>query len=64
MHPQVLRKMAEVTGKLLLSLKGHGEWERCPKTGGKPMSFQSSERTRTSAWETTSQPASAPSLGR
>jgi len=55
MHPQVLRKLAEVTAELLLSLKSLGEWRNCLKTGGKPLLLQSSKRARQSTHKSTGQ---------
>lgn len=42
----------------LPSMKGHGEQERCLRSGGEPVSFLSSKRTRREGgwtWETTDQ---------
>jgi len=43
------------------SLKGPGEQERCPRTGEKPMSLQSSKIARKRTQGTTGQSASPPS---
>lgn len=45
------------------SLKGHGKLKRCPRTEGKPASFESSKRERRRTQETTDQSASPLSLG-
>jgi len=44
--------------------KGQGEQGRCPETGEKLMSLQSSERARRRSQGATGQSASPPSLGR
>jgi len=63
MHPQVLRKLADVIAEPL-SLKGPGGQERCPRTEEKPVSLQSSKRARRRIQGTTGRSASPPSQER
>jgi len=64
MHPQVLRELADVIVYPLSSLRGPGGQERCPRTGGKPVSLQSSKRARSRTQGTIGQSASPPSRER
>jgi len=65
MHPRVRREVVDV----LLShspstLKGPGGQERCPRTGERPVSLQSSKRARRRTQGTTGLSASPPSRER
>lgn len=60
MQPSELRVLADVVA--LLSLKGYGDWRRFPRNGRNQMSSLSSTRARRRIQETTSWPASPPSL--
>jgi len=65
MHPRVLRELVDVIAEPLPSpLRGPGGQERCPRTGERPMSLQSSKRTRKRTQETTGRSASPPSWER
>ena len=63
MHPRVLRELAELSHSPS-SLKGPGRQERCPRTGERPMSLQSSKRARKRTQGTTGRSASPPSRER
>jgi len=66
-HPRVLRQLADVIAEPLSSLSSlrcHGGQERCPRTGERPMSLQSSKRARRRTQGTTGRSASPPSRER
>jgi len=63
MHPRVLRELADdIVSHSPPSLKGPGEQEKCPRTGGKPVSLQSSKRARRRTQGTTGWSSPPPSI--
>ena len=62
MHPRVLTSWRmSLLSHSPSSLRGPGGQERCPRTGERPMSLQSSKRARRRTQRTTGQSASPPS---
>lgn len=64
MHSHVLREMSDVLNHSQSSLKSHGSQKRCPRTGRKEMSPQSSKRTKRMTEEIIGQSDSSLSLDR